>query len=242
MDILKKYYLPILVGILTLITIGISGLYCYDHFFKKDEVISSSQDIAYLTKEKSTKENLLKHVEIKGQVNTPGVYEVNNDTIISDVITLAGGFTDKAYTDNINLSKKVSDEMVIFVYSKDEYNSLNKPDVIYVEKPCNCPDVDISKCTEAGSSMIESNPGSSSTQDNVSTSESSQEPAVSGPVNINTASESELETLSGIGQVKAKAIIKYRSENGKFNTIQDIMKVNGISQATFDKIKDGITV
>ena len=49
-------------------------------------------------------------------------------------------------------------------------------------------------------------------------------------------------TLSGIGESKAKDIISYRESNGPFKTIEDIKKVTGIKDATFNKIKDNITV
>lgn len=61
-------------------------------------------------------------------------------------------------------------------------------------------------------------------------------------VNINTASESELDTLSGVGPSTAKAIIQYRSESGSFKSIEDIKNVSGIGDGKFDKIKDDITV
>ena len=61
-------------------------------------------------------------------------------------------------------------------------------------------------------------------------------------VNINTASEAELMTLPGIGQSRAKDIINYRVKNGFFESIDDIMKVSGIKEAAFEKIKDLIKV
>ncbi|MGI6066298.1 MAG: helix-hairpin-helix domain-containing protein [Bacillota bacterium] len=61
-------------------------------------------------------------------------------------------------------------------------------------------------------------------------------------VNINTAGEAELETLPGIGPAKAKAIIKYREESGFFSSIEEIEEVPGIGPATFNNIKDSITV
>lgn len=61
-------------------------------------------------------------------------------------------------------------------------------------------------------------------------------------ININTATESELETLKGIGPVKAKAIVEYRQKNGSFKTIEDIKNVKGIGDKTFDKLKDQLTV
>ena len=61
-------------------------------------------------------------------------------------------------------------------------------------------------------------------------------------ININTAGQEKLETLNGIGSSKAQAIINYRKINGNFKAIEEIMQVKGIGQATFDKIKDEITV
>jgi competence protein ComEA len=61
------------------------------------------------------------------------------------------------------------------------------------------------------------------------------------PININTADEVELMMLKGIGEAKAKAIIEYR-EAQSFETIEDIMKVSGIGDKTFENIKDRITV
>ena len=61
-------------------------------------------------------------------------------------------------------------------------------------------------------------------------------------VNINTATREELDALPGIGPVKAQAIIEYRAANGPFKTPADIMKVKGIKDGEFAKIKDEITV
>ena len=63
-----------------------------------------------------------------------------------------------------------------------------------------------------------------------------------GKVNLNRASVQELMTLSGIGQSRAEAIVRYREETGSFQTIEDVMKVSGIKENAFNKIKDNITV
>lgn len=63
-----------------------------------------------------------------------------------------------------------------------------------------------------------------------------------GLVNINTATESELTTLSGIGNSRAQAIITYRETQGPFRSIEDIQKVDGIKEGLYQKIKDKITV
>lgn len=64
----------------------------------------------------------------------------------------------------------------------------------------------------------------------------------SGKVNINTATEAELMTLSGIGAGKAKAIISYREEHGSFAEPSDLKKVSGIGDGTYEKIVDDISV
>ena len=64
----------------------------------------------------------------------------------------------------------------------------------------------------------------------------------SGLVNINTATVSELTTVSGIGASRAQAIVEYREKNGRFGSIDDIKKVDGIKDGLFSKIKDKITI
>ncbi len=66
--------------------------------------------------------------------------------------------------------------------------------------------------------------------------------AVNAKVNINTADEEQLMTLQGIGKSKAQAVITYRNEQGTFAGIEDIQKVSGIGESTYNNIKDSITV
>jgi competence protein ComEA len=66
--------------------------------------------------------------------------------------------------------------------------------------------------------------------------------SASGLININTASETELETLSGIGEVLAATIVEYRTQNGPFASVEDLMDVSGIGPATLDEIRDHVTV
>ena len=75
-----------------------------------------------------------------------------------------------------------------------------------------------------------------------SSSSSSEKLAPGTKININTASAEELDKLPEIGPVKAKAIVDYREANGKFTAPEDIMKVSGIKEGTFAKIKDFIVV
>ena len=66
--------------------------------------------------------------------------------------------------------------------------------------------------------------------------------ATGGLININTASATEFETLSGIGEVLAGAIVDYRTENGPFASVDDLENVSGIGPATLEEIRDQVTV
>ena len=65
---------------------------------------------------------------------------------------------------------------------------------------------------------------------------------VQAATNINTASQTELESLQGIGPAKAKAIIEYREKNGSFASVEDLKKVDGIGTETLKQLHDVITV
>ena len=71
---------------------------------------------------------------------------------------------------------------------------------------------------------------------------SSTSDTTSKKVNINTATQEELDTLPGIGPSIASKIIDYREQNGKFNSIEEIKEVSGIGEAKYEKIKDSITI
>lgn len=88
-----------------------------------EEVIK--EKIAYVetTSEESTSTSNNFYVDVKGEVKNPNVYMVSEGMLVIDAINLAGGFTKNAYTDNINLSKKLNNEMVIIVGNKKDYTT-----------------------------------------------------------------------------------------------------------------------
>lgn len=229
---LRKYCKDIILFGLIVLCLGFS-LYALFYEEAAEEVVTN---IVAITDEKEVEddeeETQLLYVDIKGAVNNPGVYEVFAGMIVSDVVELAGGFLDTAYQNGINLSKKVSDEMVIYVYTQKEISASSKSTSnTTTSTVCEATTYDISDCVEKTESIITTT-GATST----STTEEV------GLININTATQSELETLSGIGSSKAAAIIEYRTTNGNFASIEEIKNVSGIGDAIFDKIKDYITV
>ena len=66
------------------------------------------------------------YCDIKGNVVNPGVYEIKQNYTIQDIINLAGGLKNNSYTDNINLSKIVKDEMVIYIHNKNEIEKIKE--------------------------------------------------------------------------------------------------------------------
>ncbi len=80
-------------------------------------------------------------------------------------------------------------------------------------------------------------------EENSSQSYQGETPAVGmTKININTAGKSQLETLPGIGSVKAQDIISYREKNGPFQSIEELTKVSGIGEKTLERIRDLITI
>ncbi|MFS0780843.1 helix-hairpin-helix domain-containing protein [Bacillus sp. 1P06AnD] len=63
-----------------------------------------------------------------------------------------------------------------------------------------------------------------------------------GKINLNTADQTQLQELTGIGPSKAEAIIQYRTEKGSFSSVEDLKNVSGIGEKTFEKIKDQISI
>lgn len=234
---IKKYLNTFLISFVILLITIQYGLFAYFYYvksFKSDNINQVQEVVETFENDSNEKEELLKfYVEIKGAVNSPGVFKVTSDNIINDVINMAGGLKNNAYTKNINLSKNVSKEMVVYVYTNYEYSLLNtKEDTT----ECNCPKQDISVCTDKGTSIITSDENK---PEEVPNSKSETE---NDKVNINTSTKEVLTSLSGIGDAKAQNIIDYRNENGLFKSIEELKNVTGISEKLFEQIKEFITI
>lgn len=156
-------------------------------------------------------------VYICGAVKHPGVYRFKQTARVCDVVEAAGGFTKNAATTSINQARYITDGEQIEILTRKQLLQSNK----------------IQSNGQKGQEQISGNSSSGNNQNTVQD---------SGKINLNTATETELMALSGVGQSKAKAIIDYRTQNGLFGSIEDIMQVPGIKEGVFNQIKDSITV
>lgn len=160
-------------------------------------------------------------VEIKGSVINPGVYTLNKDSTISELVKKASGLESNADISVTNMAKRLEDEDVVIIYSKDEINEMKKGNtsVKYVDKECMCPMINnVSLFDEAVTNL-----------DGIIID--------TGKVSLNSATKEELMTLPGIGESKANLIIEYRENNNGFKTIEEIMNVKWIGKSMYEKIK-----
>lgn len=217
-----RYRKQIIIVIFILTILGVSSFFIVKNIMsnkkkEKDEVIVEK---SIEKKEVETKELL--QVDIKGEVINPGIYELDSESRVIDVINKAGGLTENANTSVINLSKKITDEMVIIIYSNEEVNDFKTTKEIEEQV--------IEKCIQKEDNSLRNDACIENDKNELT-----------GKININTASLEELMTLEGIGENKAKSIIEYRETKSKFNTIEDIKNVNGIGDNLFAQIKENIT-
>lgn len=151
-------------------------------------------------------------VYVTGAVNSPGVIALPRDSRVNDAIVACGGLSPDADPQSINLAARINDGDRIVVGSLSEQATKNA----------------IASTAAAldpkgkGVTMIT--------------------PTPSFPININTASQQELEALPGIGSMKAEQIVTYRQDHGLFEKIDDIQDVPGIGPTIFERISSFITV
>lgn len=224
LDYIKKYKYYIITAVVILICVSI--IFILYLFNTKDNIDVESSEVVQneitLEENDETPEEIKEEIitiDIKGEVNNPGVYQLPVGSRVIDAIEISGGTTKKADTSNINLSKVLNDQNVIVVDNK--YNTQT---IKYVEKECNCSTI---------------NDGCISDNELI---ESDNQEKQTTKVSINSATKEELMNLSGIGESKAIEIINYRSENGSFKTIEEIKNISGIGDKLFEKIKDQITI
>lgn len=161
-------------------------------------------------------------VDIKGAITSPGVYEVEEGSRVQDVIRLANGLVENADVSLINLSKKVEDEMVIVIYTKEEILAFKE------KNNASSSTTPIIECPEEP--IINDACISNEKSEN-------QESVEATKVSINQSDLKTLMTLPGIGESKAQAIISYREQNGGFQSLEQLKNVSGIGEAVYAKLE-----
>lgn len=153
-------------------------------------------------------------VHIAGEVVSEGIVTLKEGSRIADAISFAGGTTLEADLSDVNLAYVLEDGQKIYI-----------------------PNIHDKKEEDSSSTQEIISTGSS----NHSSSSSSLETSPS-TVNINTATQTQLETIPGIGPSTALQILQYRRENGPFQSIDELENVKGIGPAKLEKMRPFITV
>ncbi len=203
LEILKENKMICVCIFLGLLSFLFGGLYLTE---VTAEESFSCPKLDTLTEIKEEEANKMFVVDVKGAVVNPGVYRVPPKTIVQDVINMAGGLTKNANTDNLNLGKSVTDEMVITVFTEEEAETYENEKLPITEENKNTPS------------------------------------ETKGLINLNTATLEELTTLPGIGEAKAKLIIKYRETCGDILNKEELKNIKGIGEAIYAKLEKYITV
>lgn len=161
------------------------------------------------------------YVDVCGAVANPGVFQLAAGSRVFQAIEAAGGYLPEAALTCVNRAGVLTDGQQLYILTQEEMERQG-----------------LDPAEMSGASDGQMN-GSAGTGQNAGMTAQVQQ---DNRININTADEAQLTTLTGIGATRALAIIAYREENGPFAAIEDIMNVQGIKEGTFAKIKDEIVV
>ena len=161
------------------------------------------------------------YVDVCGAVANPGVFQLAAGSRVFQAIEAAGGYLPEAALTCVNRAGVLTDGQQLYILTQEEMERQG-----------------LDPAEMSGASDGQMN-GSAGTGQNTGIAAQAQQ---DNRININTADEAQLTTLTGIGATRAQAIIAYREENGPFAAIEDIMNVQGIKEGTFAKIKDEIVV
>ena len=161
------------------------------------------------------------YVDVCGAVANPGVFQLAAGSRVFQAIEADGGYLPEAALTCVNRAGVLTDGQQLYILTQEEMERQGRDPV-----------------EMAGASDGQMNGSAGTGQNTGMTAQVQQD----NRININTADEAQLTTLTGIGATRAQAIIAYREENGPFAAIEDIMNVQGIKEGTFAKIKDEIVV
>ena len=194
----------------------------------EESEINSNDNIEEGEESKKTYDNTIIEekkifVYITGEVINPGVVILNEGSRIVDAINAAGGTTSNANVTKVNLVFILEDGMKINIPNNSDLKS--NSDFEYIT---------LNSGDGRNDDYIKNESDSESTKSSYSKSYDI--------VNINTATQTELETLPGIGPSLALKIINYRNENGKFSSIDEIKNVSGIGESKFEELKKYVNI
>ena len=191
--------------------------------FRKKQAESDGSDAGNGTEINSTGETQpeMIYVDVCGAVANPGVFQLAAGSRVFQAIEAAGGYLPEAVQNCVNRAGVLTDGQQLYILTQEEMERQG-----------------LDPAEMSGASDGQMN-GSAGTGQNTGMNAQVQQ---DNRININTADEAQLTTLTGIGATRAQAIIAYREENGPFAAIEDIMNVQGIKEGTFAKIKDEIVV
>ena len=161
------------------------------------------------------------YVDVCGAVANPGVFQLAAGSRVFQAIEAAGGYLPEAALTCVNRAGVLTDGQQLYILTQEERGRQG-----------------LDPAEMSGASDGQMNGSAGTGQNTGMTAQVQQD----NRININTADEAQLTTLTGIGATRAQAIIAYREENGPFAAIEDIMNVQGIKEGTFAKIKDEIVV
>lgn len=161
------------------------------------------------------------YVDVCGAVANPGVFQLAAGSRVFQAIEAAGGYLPEAALTCVNRAGVLTDGQQLYILTQEEMERQG-----------------LDPAEMSGVSDGQMNGSAGTGQNTGMTAQVQQD----NRININTADEAQLTTLTGIGATRAQAIIAYREENGPFVAIEDIMNVQGIKEGTFAKIKDEIVV
>lgn len=177
------------------------------------------------------------YVFVCGAVAQEGVYELPAGSRVYQAVEAAGGYAADADTSYINQADPVTDAQKLEIPTVEEAEKLREEAALAAEnrqtetEPGPGAGSDGAAAGYANNGAGQVNNGAGQADD-----------AAARLININTADEATLQTLPGIGAAKAASIVRYREANGGFSSIEEIKKVSGIGDITYENIKGCITV